>query len=98
MATLDENSSFSGFQLGIVIGAIVALFKAPRIRRPSSTPSGNDNESSAGELDIRNIGRTFLNTITPSDPIEESIAEGKEAARRRRLGLGLDQASNSPDT
>lgn len=96
MATLDENSSFSGFRLGIMVGAIIALFKAPRLNiRPQST---QDSEDTQNQLDMRTIGRNLLNTITPSDPIEESIAEGKEAARRRRAELGADQESNSPNT
>mgnify|MGYP001133755182 CR=1 FL=1 len=74
MNRLDNNKVFAGFRLGLLVGALVALFKAPRIQ----LRDGADGE------------KGIISRMKPADPITESIAEGKEAARRRRAELGLD--------
>ncbi len=70
-----------GFVIGLLVGGIGALFKAPKhiqISRSQLEETGQ-------------ILRSKLESVVPSDPIAESIAEGKAAARRRRAQLGLDR-------
>lgn len=90
---LDDNTVFSGFILGLLVGSIVAIFRGPRIHldklsamAAQATQTGRDITLNTGK-EIR----TKLEAAVPTDPINESIAEGKEAARRRRTELGLDQ-------
>jgi hypothetical protein len=78
---LDSSAVMWGFVIGLLVGGIGALFKAPR-------------GSAAALKQIGDTGhalRNKLETILPVDPITESMAEGKAAARRRRLELGLDK-------
>jgi hypothetical protein len=80
---LDNDKVFSGFMLGLIAGGVIALFKGPRIR------PGNLEETRKTLKSARNAIVDTLETVTPSDPVKDSIAEGKEAARRRRADLGL---------
>jgi hypothetical protein len=67
--------------IGLLVGGIGALFKAPKhvhISRSQLEETGH-------------LLRSKVESIVPSDPIAESIAEGKAAARRRRAELGLDR-------
>lgn len=77
-APLDSGILVSGFVLGLLFGAVLALFKTPN----RSLIRQQLNET--GE----NL-RQKLESVVPSDPIAESLAEGKAAARRRRTELGL---------
>ena len=70
MAKLDSNKVFSGFQFGLLVGGLVALFRAPRI---SIFRRGITADSLA----------QLKNRVNSVDPITRSISEGKEAARRR---------------
>lgn len=76
---LSQDAAFAGFRLGLLIGALVALFKAPRIR-----VKGMQRQIADASKEIRD---KIENTVA-SDPMSESIAQGKEAARRRRAELG----------
>jgi hypothetical protein len=78
---LDSGAVMWGFVIGLLVGGIGALFKAPRGSTAALKQFGD-----AGHA-IRNK----LEAIVPVDPIAESMAEGKAAARRRRLELGLDK-------
>ncbi len=69
--TLDNGATFWGFFFGLVIGGVVTLLRGPRI---------------AG-TDPRVQVRETLDALMPADPISESIAEGKAAARRRLAEL-----------
>ena len=61
------------------------------VRKQIETVSDSVNETGQNiRKQIETVTETVTETITPSDPIAESIAEGKAAARRRRLELGLD--------
>jgi hypothetical protein len=83
----DGDRMFSGFVLGLLAGAIWALFKGPRIRIRVRLP---DMEEARERIEnARAALRDTLENVTPSDPVDSSIAEGKEAARRRRAELGL---------
>jgi gas vesicle protein len=76
--SLDSGLLVVGFALGMIVGGIFALFKAPK----------------SGEIrgQIAETGENLRNKIqsaVPADPIAESLAEGKAAARRRQAELGL---------
>lgn len=75
---LDNGLLIWGFVLGLMSGSIIALFKAPnRARlRQQLTETGEN---------LRNK----VEAAVPADPIAESLAEGKAAARRRQAELGL---------
>ncbi len=77
---VDSGLLITGFVVGLAVGAVVGLFKAPKggIQLRQQISENGEN--------LRNR----LEAIVPSDPIAESLAEGKAAARRRRLELGLD--------
>lgn len=72
---LNEDAVFSGFLLGIVVGGLTTLFRGPRLRIK------RENLTEAKDR--------IRDALTPVDPISQSIADGKEAARRRRSDLGL---------
>lgn len=74
---LDSGLLVFGFTFGLLAGGLVALFRAPgRGLRQQITGAG---ENIRGKLE----------SIVPADPIAESLAEGKAAARRRQIELGL---------
>jgi len=74
---LDDRATFSGFLTGMILGGVLTLLRGPRLpwRRLGDNPA--------------KAGRKLIMAITPTDPIRDSIAEGKEAARKRRADLGL---------
>lgn len=74
---LHSGSLITGFFIGLLVGGIGALLKAPS--------SGSQTRQTLGQ----NL-RSAIETVTPADPLVESVAEGKEAARRRLAALGLD--------
>jgi hypothetical protein len=67
---LDNGATFWGFFFGLIIGAILTLVRGPRLALPDPQ-------------EVRQELRDKLDAMTPGDPITESIAEGKAAARRR---------------
>ncbi|MFW5771811.1 MAG: hypothetical protein ACOCZH_00705 [Phototrophicaceae bacterium] len=84
----DGDRMFSGFVLGLLAGALWALFKGPRVRVRLRLP---DMEAARQRIkEAKTALRDTLENVTPSDPVDNSIAEGKEAARRRRAELGLN--------
>ncbi len=66
---LDNGTLTIGVVLGLLIGAMVALFNAPK--------RGRDTRTQITEA---------VNAMTV-DPIEESLEEGRAAARRRRAAV-----------
>ncbi len=77
---IDSGLLLGGFVVGLIIGGVAALFRTPR--------SGNDVRQQLAES-----GDTFrekLVSVIVSDPVAESMAEGKAAARRRRIELGFN--------
>lgn len=76
---LDNGLLFGGFIFGLLIGGIAALFRTPR--------SGSELRQQ-----IADSGDTLRNKLETavSDPLAESMAEGKAAARRRRLEMGFN--------
>lgn len=77
-SSLDNGLLVSGFVFGLLVGGIFALFRTPKrgAIRQQLTETGENL-------------RQKLEAVVPADPIAESLAEGKEAARRRRAELGM---------
>lgn len=78
---LDGGLLVMGMLLGMVTGALVALFAAPK--------SGREFRDQVSET-VTETSQQIKATVTPPDPVAESLAEGKAAARRRRAELGLE--------
>ena len=76
---LDSSLLLIGFIIGLIVGGMTALFKAPR--------SGDEMRQQISE-NIEN-SRSKLESVVTTDPLAESLEEGKAAARRRRSELGL---------
>jgi gas vesicle protein len=77
---IDSGLLLGGFVIGLIVGGIVTLFRAPR--------SGSILRQ---ELSERGDAiREKLDTVIQSDPMAESMAEGKAAAHRRRIELGFN--------
>jgi len=83
---LDEGKIRGGFVWGALIGVIVALLRGPRFNLSRHVDDTRDK--------LSDVGDSLLSTIDaaiPKDPLEESIAEGKAAARRRQEALRLQE-------
>lgn len=78
---LNMGALIWGFLMGLVIGGAAALFRTPR--------SGNEMRQLLAESE-QNVRQKIEAAVIPADPVAESMAEGKAAARRRRAELGLD--------
>ncbi len=81
---LDGGTLIVGVLIGLLVGGAVALFKVPK--------SGSAFRRDVAEL-VSETGqnlRATLEAAAPSDPVAESMAEGKAAARRRLAELGRD--------
>ena len=74
---LDGGLLVVGMLFGLLTGALIALFTAPK--------SGREFRDQVSET-----GQQLRATVTPTDPVAESLAEGKAAARRRRAELGIE--------
>ena len=71
-----------GVLLGMTIGGVVTLFNAPRTGRSLRRQL---------TASVEDAGQNLLATVesvVPTDPVAESLAEGKAAARRRLAELG----------
>jgi gas vesicle protein len=79
---LNGGSVFAGMLLGLVVGGVVTLFTAPK----SGQAFRRQFSSSVNETG-QNL-RAGIEAIVPTDPVAESMAEGKAAARRRLGELG----------
>jgi gas vesicle protein len=83
---LDFGMMMLGTMIGAAVGGVVALLNAPgsgRATRHRITQGVNHTGEALREK---------IDNVVPADPIAESIAEGKAAARRRRVELGLVEA------
>lgn len=79
---LDMGVLIVGFVIGLLAGGIGALFSAPQ--------SGD-----ATRQQITETGHTLRSRIeaaVPADPVAESMAEGKAAARRRKAELDTNNS------
>ncbi len=77
---LDSGMLIGGFVIGLIVGGIAALFRTPR--------SGNDIRQQIAESGDKVRGK--IESVIVNDPVAESMAEGKAAARRRRIELGFN--------
>jgi len=78
--SLDSGLLVFGFVFGLLTGGLFGLVRAPKrgaIRQQLAETGENLRQK--------------IEAVVPADPIAESLAEGKEAARRRRAELGLLQ-------
>ncbi len=78
---LPEQGVLAGFFWGAVLGGVVALVRAPRLHATEKLQQL--------QTGVRDRLEQLETAVTPSDPIDESLAEGKAAARRRLAELGL---------
>jgi len=76
---LDGGLLLGGFIIGLIVGGIAAFFRAPR--------SGTDIRQQLVESGDSIRGK--LESVIVHDPVADSMAEGKAAARARRLELGF---------
>jgi len=83
--SLDGGLLVLGLIVGLVAGGVVGLLNAPRSGRATR------NQISSSVNETGESLRHTVERVAPSDPIGESIAEGKAAARRRRAELGLPE-------
>jgi gas vesicle protein len=77
----NNAAVFWGFVLGLLIGGLAALFGAPK----------SDKTIGQRVKGLRHSVRDKLENTIPADPLADSIATGKAAARRRLEELGLDK-------
>lgn len=70
-----------GLLLGLALGAAAALFYAPRSGVDFRQWLSQRAEQAAGDAKAK------IESVAPADTIAQSMAEGKEAARRRREGV-----------
>lgn len=78
--TLDTGMFIAGFLFGLLAGGITALFKVPQSGQKTRQQISATGDNLMNKLE----------SVVPSDPIAEGLAEGKAAARRRQSELGLD--------
>ena len=79
---LDGGLLIFGVLLGMAVGGLVTLFNAPMSGRALRRQfSASVNETG------QNL-RSGIEAVIPTDPLAESMAEGKAAARRRMAELG----------
>lgn len=79
---LDSGALVWGAIIGFVLGGAAALFLSPR-----SGAETRQQISATGQ----ELREQLEDVIVPPDPLDESMAEGKAAARRRRAELGFDK-------
>jgi gas vesicle protein len=75
---LDNELLIFGIIGGLVIGGLVTLFTAPTSGVALRRQIGASGQSV----------RSTLQSVIPTDPVAESMAEGKAAARRRMTEMG----------
>jgi len=73
-----------GGTIGLLAGAAAALWWLPKSGKRLFDEAAGAVESAGRDL------RARAESAVPTDPIAESLAEGKAAARRRLRELGLD--------
>lgn len=79
---LDGGLFLWGTLFGLLAGGIVTLLTAPKSGASFRRQLRGSVEQTTNTL------RERAESIVPTDPVEESLAEGKAAARRRRAELG----------
>jgi gas vesicle protein len=86
---IDSGALIWGLLLGLIVGGLAALFKAP-ISGKAFREQVSESVNTTGQ----NL-RSAVEAAVPADPVAESLAQGKAAARRRRAELGLTAGQGS---
>jgi gas vesicle protein len=81
---IEPGALIFGLIAGLLVGALVALFKFPKTGKSLREDVSTSLATTSQQL------RARVEAAIPTDPVAESLAEGKAAARRRRGELGLD--------
>lgn len=81
---LDGGMLLWGALFGLLAGSLITLLTAPKSGATFRRQLRSSVEQTTHTL------RERAESIVPTDPVEESLAEGKAAARRRRAELGVD--------
>ena len=79
--SLDEGALIWGLIMGLLTGILVTLFKSPYTGLATRRKLA------------QNLREKIETAVVPPDPVNESLNEGKAAARRRLAELGR----KSPD-
>lgn len=79
---LDSTTFIFGSLLGLALGAVMTLWYAPR------TGAALRKQIASEVTQTADAARSQVAALT-ADPLAESLAEGKAAARQRRASLGL---------
>jgi gas vesicle protein len=83
---IDSGAFVLGTLIGLAIGALAALWYAPvsggRLRRTLTAAVERTSRAARTQAEA-------INQSLSADPIAQSVAEGKAAARRRRAALGM---------
>lgn len=86
-SSIDGGMLIGGLLLGLIVGGLLTLFKAP-ISGKAFRQQVTESVSATGQS-IRGT----VESVVPSDPVAESLAAGKAAARRHaELGLSAPKA------
>jgi gas vesicle protein len=88
----DNNSAIWGFIWGLVIGGVIAVLRAPRLNVVKFQNAQPLEQLKQVQQEIREK----LSSVVQNDPLSESIAEGKAAARRRLAELGISRQDITP--
>ena len=80
--TADDSSRYAaiGVVMGFLVGGVVTLLTLPKT---------GEKPASQGLAEVAQTVRERVEMALPVDPVSESMAEGKAAARRRRDELGM---------
>ncbi|MBL8154245.1 MAG: hypothetical protein JNM70_08685 [Anaerolineae bacterium] len=78
---LDRGLLLGGFLFGLIAGALIGLFRGPRLNQELLQQISDSSGQIRGKLD----------SVIPTDPVTQSLSEGKAAARQRRAELGLSR-------
>lgn len=84
---VDSGMLAFGVVLGMFVGGVVALLTAPRRKGSARHALATLTERAKGRIE----------TAVPADPVEESLAVGRAAARRRREELGYATDATEAD-
>lgn len=79
---LDGGMLIFGMVLGFLIGGGVTLFTAPKSGRVFRRQFASSVTETGQNL------RESIEAVVPTDPVAESMAAGKAAARRRLAEMG----------
>ena len=79
---LDAGAVLVGAFVGLLVGGLIALFGVTR--------SGSETRRQIAQAG-QELREQLEEAVTPVDPVAESMAEGKAAARRRLVELGRDR-------